>query len=137
VARERLGPRGFPVTWLVADARHLTLPSPVDVWHDRAVFHFLTNEADQDAYLGALRSGLRVGGHVVMATFGPDGPAKCSGLPVQRYDAAKLSSRLGPDFSLIRSLERRHVTPSGAEQQFTYAVFRRSLVGGEDSVPRR
>lgn len=123
--RERLGERGRRVTWLVADARQLRLPEQVDVWHDRAVFHFLTQEADQAAYLESLRAALRVGGHVIIATFGLEGPERCSGLPVERYDAARLSRRLGPDFELVRSLDKKHVTPSGAVQQFTYGVFRR------------
>jgi hypothetical protein len=97
----------------------------VDVWHDRAVFHFLTEAADQDAYLEAVRAAVPVGGHAVMATFAPEGPERCSGLPVQRYDAELLARRFGPDFQLVRSLTRAHVTPSGGTQPFTYAVLRR------------
>jgi SAM-dependent methyltransferase len=125
VARTRLGPRGGEVTWIVADARHVRLPQPVDVWHDRAVFHFLTEEADRRAYLGSARAALRVGGHLVIAAFGPDGPERCSGLPVERYDAEKLAGLLGPEFELVRSFQRQHVTPAGSAQEFTYATFRR------------
>ena len=125
VARARLGDRGGQVTWLVADVRHLRLSQHVDVWHDRAVFHFLTAEADREAYLNSVRGALRVGGHVVMVTFGLRGPERCSGLLVERYDAGKLSQRFGSEFELLRSFERHHVTPSGAEQEFTYAVFQR------------
>jgi ubiquinone/menaquinone biosynthesis C-methylase UbiE len=125
VARARLGARADRVKWVVADARDLRLPHPVDLWHDRAVFHFLTQPANQDAYLSCLRRAVRLGGHVVMATFGPLGPEKCSGLPVQRYDAAGLSRRLGPDFELRRSVQKTHTTPGGAAQQFTYCLFRR------------
>jgi SAM-dependent methyltransferase len=125
VARARLGDRDRRVAWLAGDARQLRLAQQVDVWHDRAVFHFLTHEVDQAAYLRSLRMALRVGGHAIIATFGLEGPERCSGLKVERYDADKLSRRLGPDFELIRSLERRHVTPSGAEQQFTFCVFKR------------
>lgn len=125
VARARLGDRGDRVTWQVADARYLRLTQPVDVWHDRAVFHFLTEEADRQAYLDSLRQALRVGGHVVVATFGPGGPDRCSGLPVERYDAVKLSEFLGPEFELVRSLQMQHVTPSGATQEFIYAVYQR------------
>lgn len=125
VARARLGNRAGRVKWLVADARHLRLSEPVDVWHDRAVFHFLTDEDDRQAYLGSVRAALQVGGHVVMATFGPGGPERCSGLPVERYDADKLSEFFGSDFELVRSLRRQHVTPAGATQEFTYAVLRR------------
>lgn len=125
VARARLGDRGGQVTWLVADVREVRLPEQVDVWHDRAVFHFLTEEADRKAYLDAVRGAVRAGGHVIIATFGPGGPERCSGLPVERYDAARLSEFFGSDFKLVRNLERQHVTPGGATQEFTYAVFQR------------
>jgi ubiquinone/menaquinone biosynthesis C-methylase UbiE len=125
VARSRLGDRGGQVTWLVADVRYLCLPHTVDVWHDRAVFHFLTDDADQRAYLQGVRRSLRVGGYVVMATFALDGPERCSGLPVERYDSAKLVRRFGPDFLLVRSFAKAHVTPSGGTQQFSHAVLRR------------
>lgn len=124
-ARTRLGDRACEVTWHVADARDLHLARQVDIWHDRAVFHFLTEEADRQAYLDSLRAALTVGGYVIMATFAPEGPDRCSGLPVERYDAAKLSQFFGPDFRLVRSLERQHVTPAGALQDYTYAVFQR------------
>lgn len=126
VVRNRLERRGEAVRWLVADARRLALGEPVDLWHDRAVFHFLTTSADQDAYLSVLRAAVRTGGHVIIATFGLRGPQKCSGLPVERYDADKLLRRLGGGFELRRSLERQHVTPSGATQDFTYGLFRRT-----------
>jgi len=124
VARKRLGPRSCQVQWIVADARDLHLPRQIDFWHDRAVFHFLTDPADQNAYLARLRVAVRPGGHVLMATFGPQGPERCSGLPVERYDAVKLSRRFGPRFDLLQSLQRIHTTPSGAAQQFTYCLFR-------------
>jgi SAM-dependent methyltransferase len=125
VARARLGARADRVIWLKEDVRELRLPWLVDLWHDRAVFHFLTKPADQEAYLSCLRGALRTGGHVIIATFGPQGPQKCSGLPVERYDAEKLSERLGPEFRLLRSLEKLHITPRGATQQFTYCLFQR------------
>ena len=124
-ARARLGPRAGTVTWIAADVRCLRLPRQVDVWHDRAVFHFLTDEADQQSYLSAVRRALRVGGHLVIATFGLDGPDRCSGLQVQRYDAGKLCGFFGSEFELVESLERLHLTPGGVSQEFTYAVFRR------------
>ena len=105
--------------------RYLRLSEDVDVWHDRAVFHFLTTEADREAYLNSVRRTLRVGGHVVIATFGPAGPEQCSGLEVQRYDADKLSQFFGPEFALLRNLKKQHLTPAGTAQEFTYAVFRR------------
>ena len=125
VARSRLGDRAGRVTWIVADARDLRLAERVDVWHDRAVFHFLTEAADREAYLRSVRGSLRVGGHVVMATFGPQGPERCSGLPVERYDGALLAQRFGSDFQLLRTFTKEHVTPSGGSQQFTYVVLRR------------
>jgi len=125
VARERLGDRGNGVSWLAADARCLRLPEQVDVWHDRAVFHFLTEEADRQAYLNSIRSALRVGGHIVIATFGLGGPDRCSGLQVERYDAIKFSEFFGSEFELVRTFQRQHLTPAGATQEFTYAVFRR------------
>ena len=125
VARARLGTRGEAVTWVAADARRVRLPAQVDLWHDRAVFHFLTEEADRRAYLESVRSALKVGGHLVLATFALNGPERCSGLPVQRYDPDSMGEFLGPDFELVQSLEREHVTPGGSGQLFTYAVFRR------------
>ena len=88
-------------------------------------FIFLAEEADRQAYLEAVRGAVRPGGHVVIATFAPGGPDRCSGLPVERYDAGKLSEFFGSDFKLIRGLARPHVTPGGATQEFTYAVFQR------------
>jgi len=126
VARARLGSAAERVGWLVADARTLSLPEQVDLWHDRAVFHFLTAPDDQDMYLSSLRSAVRPGGHAIIATFGPVGPQKCSGLLVQRYDAAALAERLGPAFTILRAAEKQHRTPSGAVQPFTYGLFRRT-----------
>ena len=89
------------------------------------MFHFLTEEADRQAYLDSVRAALRVGGHVVIATFGPGGPDRCSGLPVERYDAEKLAEFFGSDFKLVRNLERQHVTPAETTQEFNYAAFQR------------
>lgn len=98
----------------------------VDVWHDRAVLHFLTEPADQEAYARNMARTVRPGGHAVVATFAPDGPERCSGLPVQRHDARSLARLFEPAFTLVDHQPHRHVTPWGAEQPFTYAVFRRS-----------
>jgi ubiquinone/menaquinone biosynthesis C-methylase UbiE len=125
VARQRLGPRAATVAWVVSDARRLELAEPVDLWHDRAVFHFMTGAEDRKAYLDGLRRTVRPGGHVVLATFAPQGPDKCSGLPVSRYDASGLVAALGTGFCLLKSLVHRHQTPSGGSQPFTYALFRR------------
>lgn len=126
LAKARLGPRADRVKWLKEDARRLHLPCPVDLWHDRAVFHFLAEPADQEAYLSSLREAVRPGGHVLMATFGLEGPQECSGLPVERYNSEKLSQRLGPEFRLLRDLEKSHITPWGSTQQFTYCLFQRT-----------
>jgi SAM-dependent methyltransferase len=125
-ARARLGLRADRVKWLKKDARELHLPRPVDLWHDRAVFHFFTERDDQESYLSSLREAVRPGGHVIIATFGPRGPQECSGLPVERYDAGKLSRRLGPEFKLLQTQEIEHNTPWGSTQQFMYCLFRRS-----------
>jgi hypothetical protein len=121
--------------WLSADARHVRLAEQVDVWHDRAVFHFLTDPADREAYRASVRAALKSGGHIVLATFGPGGPERCSGLPVERYDCAKLAEFFGAEFKPVRCFQRQHVTPGGSAQEFTYAVFRRlgsqELEGGE------
>jgi SAM-dependent methyltransferase len=125
VARERLGPDADRVSWLVADMTRWTPPRAFDVWHDRAVFHFLTAPADRDAYKEALRAGLRPGGLALIATFAPDGPERCSGLPVQRYDAAALAAELGPGFELLEGWREDHTTPGGAVQKFSWAALRR------------
>jgi SAM-dependent methyltransferase len=111
--------------FLVADVRTLRLDPQVDAWHDRAVFHFFVEEADQAAYVNAASASIRVGGHLVIATFAPDGPQQCSGLAVQRHDAASLGAAFGGSFEVIESFEAGHETPWGAVQRFTHAVLRR------------
>lgn len=98
---------------------------PVDVWHDRAVFHFLTEPTDRVQYLERLRHAVKRGGTIIMATFAPDGPETCSGLQVRRYEAAALGAQLGAGFSIVDAMPEQHLTPSGAMQSFCYAVFRR------------
>lgn len=125
-SRTRLGSRAEQVTWLVADARELRLGRPVAVWHDRAVFHFLVDSADRGAYVERVHEALVPGGHVVIATFGPDGPETCSGLPTCRYDAAGLTAAFGGRFELVEDSLEIHVSPSGVSQQFVYVLLRRS-----------
>lgn len=108
----------------VADVRSVQLDELVDTWHDRAVFHFFTAAADQDAYVLRVRSTLRVGGHVVLATFAPDGPEQCSGLPVARHDTLSISERFGEAFAVVDSFELDHHTPWGTPQRFTHIVLR-------------
>ena len=100
-------------------------PAAFDVWHDRAVFHFLTAPDDRAAYVAAAALAIRPGGTLLIATFAADGPTRCSGLPVQRYDVDGLARALGAAFALERGFAHLHHTPAGAEQRFTVAVFRR------------
>jgi ubiquinone/menaquinone biosynthesis C-methylase UbiE len=121
----RLGKRAAQVHWLVADATNWEPSKQYDVWHDRAAFHFLTQQQDREAYLARLRRALKVGGHAIIATFAPDGPERCSGLPVVRYDGSSLGRMLGPMFQLVRNKRHEHATPWGAQQVFQFSVFRR------------
>jgi 2-polyprenyl-3-methyl-5-hydroxy-6-metoxy-1,4-benzoquinol methylase len=123
--RQRLGPRADTVHWIVADVTASPNLGTFDVWHDRAVFHFLTNPADRVAYLALLARTVAVGRHAVIATFALDGPEKCSGLDVQRYSGLTLSAELGSSFALLKSVPETHWTPGGEPQSFRYSVFRR------------
>lgn len=124
-ARERLGPRASALTWIVDDVIRVQLPRHrFSVWHDRAVFHFLTDAEDRRRYVEQVRHALAPGGHVIVATFGPSGPARCSGLPTARYDAAGLHAEFGSDFVLVDQRVEAHRTPLGVEQQFVYCVGR-------------
>lgn len=119
--KERLGPAAGGVDWLVADVTRASLPvHSYDVWHDRAVFHFLTEPAQREAYVRQAASAVKTGGHVIVATFGPAGPRKCSGLDVMRYRADSLHGEFGRRFRLIESSEELHHTPMGTTQQFLY-----------------
>ena len=124
-ARRRLGERAGEVEWLVADVTQAALPAAAyDVWHDRAVFHFLTGAAERAAYVRQVARAVKPGGHVIVATFGPEGPTKCSGLEVVRYDARALHGEFGAQFRLIASDIELHRTPADAEQQFLYCLRR-------------
>jgi len=124
-ARGRLGPAAADVQWIVADVAGAWAASPVDIWHDRAVFHFLTTPQDRARYRAHLMGTLKRDGSAVMATFGPDGPQTCSGLPVMRYSPESLAQELGPAFSLAESRAWVHTTPWGATQSFQYARLTR------------
>lgn len=124
--RERLGTKSASVEWLVTDVTTATLPSArYDVWHDRAVFHFLTDPADRQAYIAQATQSVKADGFLVVATFGPDGPLKCSGLDTVRYDAAALQAEFGAGFALMDSTVESHQTPFGTSQQFVYCLFNR------------
>lgn len=111
-----------------AGGRAKTRLRQYDVWHDRAVFHFMVTPEDRKAYLASLDRTLNPGGRVVIATFGPEGPTRCSGLPVARYGSADLCETFGDGFELVSKALHVHDTPSGNQQQFLYAHFQR---GGE------
>jgi SAM-dependent methyltransferase len=123
--RTRLGPRADAVTFLPRDVTALQPDRRYAVWHDRAVFHFLVEREDRERYVDVLRRALLPKGHVVIATFGPSGPERCSGLATRRYDTDTLATELGDDFSLVDSSISVHRTPSGVEQSFLYCRFDR------------
>jgi SAM-dependent methyltransferase len=127
-ARARLGGRGDGVEWIVADVTKNPELGTFDVWHDRAVFHFLTDAKGRAAYVDLMSRTIAPGGHVVMATFAPDGPEKCSGLPVRRYDGPSLAAELGAGFRLVKSTAETHHTPWGKPQQFTFTLFQRVAI---------
>jgi ubiquinone/menaquinone biosynthesis C-methylase UbiE len=125
LAKGRLGPSGASVHWITGDITAVELGAArYDVWHDRAVFHFLTSAEDRAAYVRQVARAVRVGGHVIVATFGLDGPEKCSGLDVVRYDAENLHGEFGPKFHLLDSVIELHETPWGTPQQFVYCFCR-------------
>lgn len=121
VARRRLGTRAADVRWIEGDITTVELPADgYDIWHDRAVFHFLTHPAARAAYVEQVRRAVRPGGHVIVAAFAPDGPLQCSGLPVVRYAPASLHAEFGGAFELLEQLSEDHHTPGGAVQHFVY-----------------
>jgi SAM-dependent methyltransferase len=122
-ARARLGDRDDRVRWIEADVAGPWTADAVDIWHDRAVFHFLTEAEDRVRYVAHLRDVVKCGGTVVIGTFAPDGPERCSGLPVCRYDAAGMGAELGGGFTLVETMTDAHRTPSGAVQAFSFSRF--------------
>jgi SAM-dependent methyltransferase len=128
VARDRLGERAALVKWIASDvtAAHFDENS-FELWHDRAVFHFLTREIERQAYVQQVRRSVVPGGHVVMATFSLTGPEKCSGLDVMRYDTQTLSRELGSDFELTAHIETTHTTPAHKEQRFLVCRFKKRV----------
>jgi ubiquinone/menaquinone biosynthesis C-methylase UbiE len=126
ISRQRLAKDVARVSWIAADIRNAPLGELVySVWHDRAVFHFLTDAADRRAYVAQVQRAVRPGGYVLVATFAEDGPATCSGLPVVRYSAASLHSEFGAAFRIVTSAHEDHHTPGGREQSFLYCLCRR------------
>jgi SAM-dependent methyltransferase len=125
-SRRRLGAVGECVHWMEADITQAAFePHSFDIWHDRAVFHFLTNDHDRKAYVNQVLRALKPGGHVIMATFGTNGPTQCSGLPVVRYAPDGLHAEFGEAFTLMFHEEQLHHTPFGTDQQFIYCMCRK------------
>lgn len=124
-ARLRLAADAEQVQWIEADIVQAELPARrYDIWHDRAVFHFLTEPADRAAYVQTVLNSVKPGGHVIVATFGEDGPLQCSGLPVMRYSAEQLHDQFGSSFRLLKHQQEEHRTPAGRTQQFVYCYCR-------------
>ncbi len=123
LGRARLGPRATMVRWLDEDVTRFDPARAYRLWHDRAVFHFLVDAADRQRYVAALRRALAAGGHAIIATFAIDGPERCSGLPVVRYDAQAMVDELGGGFALQETLDETHETPAGREQRFCWFRF--------------
>jgi SAM-dependent methyltransferase len=124
-AQERAGAPLPGVRWIAADVTSAPPPGVFDLWHDRALFHFLTDPEDRRRYVEHAGAAVRPGGHVIVATFAVDGPEQCSGLPVQRYDGRTLSAAFATAFAPVRSLREMHVTPWGRPQAFVYVVLQR------------
>lgn len=126
--RRRLGSKAESVHWMEADITQAALaPCGFDIWHDRAVFHFLTTDAERKAYVRQVLRVLKPGGYVIMATFGSNGPLQCSGLPVMRYAPQELHAEFGEAFTLLAHEEQLHHTPFGTDQQFIYCICRKMV----------
>jgi len=123
-ARARLGDSAGNVQWIAADVTRWEPAQTFDVWHDRAAFHFLTEDADRAAYMDRLRRAIKSGGHVILGTFALDGPERCSGLAVVRYSRETLADTLGADFQLLATISHLHKTPWGSPQSFQFSTFR-------------
>lgn len=126
IARGQLGDQATRVQWLTADVLEWRSPRQYVVWHDRAVLHFLTNPADRVRYAATLRDTVATGGCAIIAAFAPDGPTRCSGLPVQRYTTDEILELLGNQFTALLTATELHRTPSGQHQPFTWVVARRT-----------
>jgi ubiquinone/menaquinone biosynthesis C-methylase UbiE len=122
-AKRRLGSKASSVSWITADITKWRPAVAYDLWHDRAVFHFLTDQHDREAYLGVMQKALKPGAVVIIGTFSLDGPEHCSGLPVVRYSPESLSKTLGEDFLSIESMKEEHQTPGGGVQKFQFSRF--------------
>ncbi|MET0104885.1 MAG: class I SAM-dependent methyltransferase [Sedimenticola sp.] len=126
IAINRLGEEAQRVNWIEADATDFELPQQVALWHDRAVFHFLTDPTDREAYLANLSRHLKSGGQLIIAAFGPEGPEQCSGLNIVQYDLDRIQAELGPQYTLHETDWEKHVTPAGDQQAFNYFRFEKT-----------
>jgi len=135
IARRRLGDAATRVSWICGDVTAARFPEHAyDVWHDRAVFHFLTKAEDREAYVRNVATAVKPGGHVIVSTFGPEGPERCSGLDVVRYDAESLHREFGIQFRLVESRKEVHQTPFGTTQQFVYCYCALEPIPGSANV---
>lgn len=126
-ARDRLGDDASNIEWLQKDVTRFTPPHRFSLWHDRAVFHFLTDKSDRENYLKALNRALEPNGHIIIATFAIGGPEKCSGLDIVQYDAEKLMAELGTGFELVETRTETHITPTNKGQRFAYFLLNRRV----------
>ena len=122
-AKERLGSRATAVKWIVADVTEFEFSEKYKLWHDRAVFHFLTDKNDRMKYVQNMDKALNPGGYVIIAAFSMEGPLKCSGLDIERYSPEKMQNELGASFEFVKFLDETHTTPAGKEQKFIYCYF--------------
>jgi len=130
-AKNRLGELAKNIEWIEADITEFNTPHIYSLWHDRAVFHFLTDESDRRKYVSALTHALKAGGHLIIAAFAIGGPDKCSGLEIVQYDSSKLQAELGEEFELLEERNETHTTPAKKEQKFIYFRFIRKAVNNE------
>ena len=121
--KKRLGDSAKSIEWFVADITQFDAPHKFSLWHDRAVFHFLTDHSDRKSYVKALKNSLRPEGHLIIATFAIGGPEKCSGLEIVQYDSEKMIAELGEDFELVEERNEVHITPANKEQKFIFFRF--------------
>jgi SAM-dependent methyltransferase len=122
-AKSQIGEKSREIKWIEADVTKYSFMEQFDIWHDRAVFHFLTKAEDRKAYIDSLNQALKLNGHLIIATFGMDAPPTCSWLPVVRYTPETLHNELGDNFNLVEVFEEDHMTPSGTKQVFIYCRF--------------
>jgi len=125
-AKDRLGARSERVTWTAEDVTTFRAAHPINLWHDRAVLHFLTKKRDRELYVQSLTHSLAPSGHVIIATFALDGPKKCSGLKVVRYGPREITALLGGRFQLLEIVHETHLTPGNVKQRFTFFRFQRN-----------